>query len=180
MGDIVQFPTALIDDHDFILAMARFADGLLTEAQIKKRFNFDENTWKRLGENEPLIAAIEAEKERRIRNGETARERAQKLFVEAPTVLGTIMNDGSASPRHRIEAAREIRQVAANGPEVAPAADRFVITIDLGGDHVLKFDKSIKVDPNDTDPNSIEDTPRELIPSIAANKRKDEDSGEPV
>src|SRR5262245_15726244 len=118
-----------------------------TAAQVRKRFRFDDDTWKRLGENDALVEAIEAEKERRIRNGESAREKAQALFVQAPGVLGGIMNDDSASPRHRIESVREIRQIAANGPEAAPASDRFVITINLGDD-VLKFDKSIEINPN--------------------------------
>ena len=177
MGEIVNFPTALLDDHNFILAMARYADGLMTEAQIRKRYNFDAATWNRLGENEPLIAKIEAEKERRIRDGSTARERAQALFTSAPTVLGDIMNDGSASPRHRIESAREIRQIAANGPEAAPAADRFVININLGADETIRFNKSIKVDPNDVDPDNIEATRSKLIPLVTANERKDDDGG---
>jgi|SRR5262249_38562868 hypothetical protein len=179
MGDVVNFPTSLIEDGDFILACARYADGLLTEAQVKKRFNFDDDTWKRLGENEPLIAAIEAEKERRIRNGETARERAQKLYAQAPDVLGGIMHDDGASPRHRIESARELRQIAANGPEAAPASDRFQIIINLDGD-IERYDKSIAIDPNDVDPNDTDTTPQGLLPIIAANKRKDDGGGEPI
>src|SRR5262245_20725156 len=179
MGDVVNFPTSLIEDGDFILACARYADGLLTEAQVKKRFNFDDDTWKRLGENEPLIAAIEAEKERRIRNGETARERAQKLYAQAPDVLGGIMHDDGASPRHRIESARELRQIAANGPDAAPASDRFQITINLGADVVERYDKSIAVNPNDVAPHNVDTAPQGLLPIIAA-KKKDDGNGEPI
>jgi hypothetical protein len=176
MGDVVRSPTSLVDDHEFITTCARYAEGLLTEAQVKKRFNFDDDTWKRLGENEPLIAAIEAEKERRIRNGDTARERAQKLYAQAPNVLGDILHDDGTSARHRIESARELRQIAANGPEAAPASDRFQIIINLGGD-IERYDKSIEINPNDVDPNDIDSTPQGLLPIIVAKKRDGDDGG---
>src|SRR5215471_8007635 len=110
----------LINDDAFITDMARYAVGVLTEAQVKKKYRFDDDTWMRLGENDKLIDAIEAEKTRRIRRGDSARERAQLLFADAPTVLGSIMNDPSSSARHRIESAKELRVVADNGPETAP------------------------------------------------------------
>jgi hypothetical protein len=172
-------PTSLIENHEFITDCARYAEGLLSEQDVKKKHHFDEDTWARLGDNEALIEAIEAEKVRRIRNGSTARERAQQLFAQAPNVLGDILHGDAVSPRHKIESARELRQIAANGPESAPASDRFQITINLGAD-VLHFDKSIAIDPNDVDPNDIGTTSQGLLPIIAANKRKDDGGGEPI
>jgi hypothetical protein len=168
-------PTSLIENHEFITDCARYADGLLPEQDVKKKYRFDDDTWARLGENDALVEAIEAEKTRRIRNGSTKRERAQKLVAEAPGVLGDIMLDANASPKHRIDASKTLDAFAANGPEAAPAADRFVITINLGGD-VLKFDKSIAIDANDVDPN---DTSTTMLPIIAAKKKNDGD-GEPI
>ena len=119
-----------------------------------------------------LIESIEAEKVRRIRNGSTKRERAQQLVVQAPDVLGGIMLDASASPKHRIDSAKALDAFAANGPEAAPASDRFQITINLGSD-VLHFDKSIAIDANDVDPfNDIDTTPQGLLAAIAANKQR--------
>jgi hypothetical protein len=166
--------------HDFIVDCARFAEGILTEKAVKKKYRFDDETWERLGSDEALIESIENEKTRRIRDGTTARERAQVLFAETPTVLDTILHDDGASPRHRIESARELRQIAANGPEAAPAAasDRFQIIINLGDD-VLKFDKSIEINPNDADPHNADTTPQGLLPIMAAKKR-DDDDGEPI
>jgi hypothetical protein len=172
-------PTSLIENHEFITDCARYAEGLLSEQDVKKKHHFDDATWGRLGDDEALIQAIEAEKVRRIHNGSSARERAQQLFATAPSVLGDILHDDGASPRHRIESARELRQIAANGPEAAPASDRFQITINLGAD-VLKFDKSIAVDPNDTDPHNTETTPQGLLTVIAANKRTEDGGGEPL
>src|SRR5262245_60980310 len=179
MGDVADFLASLIEDHDFITACARYSEGLLTEEDVKKSYHFDDQTWASLGDNEALIEAIEAEKVRRIRNGSTARERAQQLCATAPSVLGDILHDDGASPRHRIESARELRQIAANGPETAPASDRFQITINLGAD-VLKFDKSIAIDANDVDPNDTDTTPQKLLQVIAANKRQDDEGGEPI
>jgi hypothetical protein len=56
-----------------------------------------------------------------------------------------ILNDKSASPRHRIESARELRQTAI-GPGTENTADtgeKFIITINLGADHVEHYEKSI-------------------------------------
>jgi hypothetical protein len=182
MGDDLRGqPLSLEDNHEFITDCARYAEGLLSEQDVKKKHHFDDATWARLGEDEALVEAIEAEKIRRIRNGSTARERAQALYAETPTVLGDILHDDGASPRHRIESAREIRQIAANGPEATPATDRFQIIINLGADVVERYDKSIAVNPNDVDPfNDVGVTPQELLSVIAANKRKDDDGGEPV
>jgi hypothetical protein len=168
-------PTSLIEDSEFITDCARYAEGLLSEKDVKKRHHFDDNTWESLGNNEKLIEAIEAEKVRRIRNGSTKRERAQQLVVQAPGVLGDIMLDASASPKHRIDSAKALDAFAANGPEAAPASDRFQIIINLG-DEVLKFDKSIAIDANDVDPN---DTKTTMLPIIAA-KKKDDGNGEPL
>ena len=173
-------PTSLIENHEFIADCARYAEGLLSEKEVKKKHHFDDDTWARLGEDETLIAAIEAEKLRRIRNGSTKRERAQQLVAQAPGVLGDIMLDANASPKHRIDASKTLDAFAANGPEAVPASERFVITINLGED-VLRFDKSIAVNPNDVDPNDTDTTPQGLLPIIAAkNKSRDGSDGEPV
>ena len=73
MGDVANFPRSLIENHDFITDLARYAENLCTEQQIKKKYHFDDNTWAHLGEDDALVEAIEAEKIRRVRNGSTAR-----------------------------------------------------------------------------------------------------------
>jgi hypothetical protein len=184
MGEVVDLPghSKIPDenDHEFISDLARFADNLLSEAAVKTKYRLAESAWEALGSNDALVEKIEAEKLRRIRDGSTKRERAQVLVTQAPDVLGNIMLDASASPRHRIDASKALDAFAANGPEAAPASDRFVIQIHLGSD-TLRFDKSIAPDPNDIDPfNDIDTTPQGLLAAIAANKRKDDGGGEPV
>ena len=133
-----------LDNLELIQDLCRYAENLLSEQQVRKKYRVDNETWECLGSNDSLVEAIEAEKTRRIRNGSTARERAQQHFASAPNVLGNILNDDGASPRHRIESARELRQIADNGPGATPAADRFIITIDLGEDQKLTIDKPRK------------------------------------
>jgi hypothetical protein len=149
---------------------------LLSEKEVKKKHRFDDATWERLGENDALVEAIEAEKTRRIRNGSTKRERAQQLVAQAPGVLGDIMLDANASPKHRIDASKTLDAFAANGPEATAAADRFIITINLGSD-VERYNKSIAINANDVDP--TDPAPRGLIASTTAKKTYGGD-GEPI
>ena len=136
---------------ELITDLARYAEGLLDEAAVKKIYRFSDEDWDRMGSNDELVEKIQAEKTRRIRNGSSARERAQTLFAEAPAVLGTILHGDDVSPRHKIESARELRAIAANGPEVTAPETRFIISIDLGGGEVLKFNKSIECNAHDVE-----------------------------
>jgi hypothetical protein len=83
-----------------------------------------------------LIRAIRAESERRVHSGASARESAAKIFVRAPQVLGTILDDKSASPKHRIDSARELRATATGGGDdgAASSSEKFTIVINLGAD----------------------------------------------
>jgi hypothetical protein len=184
MGDVVDLhgqSVQLEDDFELIENLARYAEGLLSEKDVKKRHHFDNATWKRLGKNDALVEKIEAEKLRRIRNGQAKREKSQQLVVKAPDVLSEIMLNAGASPKHRIDSAKVLDQFAANGPEGAPASDRFQITIVLsadtqGGEVIEHYNKSRKIDPNDIDP--FNDTaPQDVVVAIAA-KKKDDGGGE--
>src|SRR5215471_14215565 len=147
----------LINDDAFITDMARYAVGILTEAQVKKKYRFDDDTWGRLGEDDKLVEAIELRKTQRLFRNDTARERAQVLFADAPAVLGNIMTSDSVSPRHKIESARALGQIATPVANPVPVADasRFIIQINLGGDAPpLIFNKSIALGPEPDDNNS--------------------------
>jgi hypothetical protein len=167
-----QAPTDLSKDHDFIADLSRFSEGILNETDVRKKHYLSDEDWERLGSDERLIRAIEDEKIRRVRNGSHAREKAQQVFVTAPGVLDRILHDDGVSPRHKIESARELRAIAAVGPEAQPTADRFSIVINLGEDHKIKIDQPIR--PNDK---VIDST---ALPMIAAKNREDDGSGEPI
>ena len=65
--------------------------------------------------------------------GTAAQESAAKIFTESPEVMGSILRDNQASPRHRIEASKELRATARFDDEKPGAdAERVIITINLG------------------------------------------------
>jgi hypothetical protein len=163
MGDIAELP---VDNQELVTDFARYVEGILTEQFLRRKYRFDDATWERLGDDDALVEAIEAEKVKRIRDGSSKREKSQLLVTKAPDVLGTIMMDGSASPKHRIDASKALDQFAGNGAGVAPAAERFVITINMGAD-VEHYNKSIEINANDTDPEAAR---LGLIPAVPTKK----------
>jgi hypothetical protein len=172
MGDVINFPIPLDSDQgrELITDLARFSEELISEAAVRKKYRFSEHDWENLGGNDALFEAVETEKIRRVRDGSAKREKAQQLVVKAPGVLGDIMNDPSANPRHRIDSAKALDDFAANGPEAAAAGARFVIQINLGADHIETYSKSIAVDAEDEDP--YHPTPPEILAAIAAKKNE--------
>jgi hypothetical protein len=170
-------PTPLIENDAFITDMARFTEGSLSQKQIRKKYRFDDATWEKLGSDDLICERIEDERIRRERSGQAKRELAQKHIVRGPDVLNSIMLDANANNRHRVDAIKTLDELAANAPQTVPpaaAAERFQIIINLGAGEILTFDKSITPQPHD----DINNAPQELL--IAANKREEDDGGEPL
>src|SRR5215471_431004 len=129
----------------FITDCSRNRERLLNDSQMQEKYSLSPDYWNGLAQNKTLRLKINAEHERRVRNGTAAQESAAKIFAEAPEVLGNILQDKSASPRHRIEAARELRATASTGAEsTGSTSERYVININLGEDYKLLIDKPIK------------------------------------
>jgi hypothetical protein len=124
----------------FTVDCVRFVESLVTEEQLKKKYDLDDEAWRQLAHNVALQRAVGRQKELRIRNGDAARERASHLLVEAVGIVGDIARDAGSPPRSRIEAARELRQVAAVGADDAPAAEkeRFHIVLNFGSNKLIK------------------------------------------
>jgi hypothetical protein len=157
--------------RELITDLARFSEELVSEATIRKKYRFSKHDWETLGSNDKLLEMVEDEKTRRVRDGSIKREKAQQLVVKAPGVLGDIMDDPNANPRHRIDSAKALDDfAAANGPEAAAAGARFVIQINLGADHIETYSKSIAVNAEDEDP--YHPTPPEVLAAIAAKKNE--------
>jgi hypothetical protein len=170
MGDVLPFPIPFDSDQgrELIVDLCRFAEDLVPEAAIRKKYRLAETAWQALGTDERCIELVELEKLRRIRDGSSKREKAQKLVVRAPDVLASVMDDPAASPRHRVDAIKVLDDFAANGPGAAvPAEARFVININMGGD-IETYSKKITIDPLDEDP--FNPTPPEVLAAIAAKK----------
>ena len=125
--------------HQFAIDCTRFVEGLVTETQLRKKYALDDREWEALADHEELQRAVGAQKEHRIRSGEAAREKAAALFVEAPAVLGDIIKDNTASPRHRVDAIRELRACASGAEDTTKTdKERFIIRIDFGSQKVYR------------------------------------------
>jgi hypothetical protein len=119
----------------FTTDCVRFVEGIITEAQLRTKYGLDDDGWRQLASHDALQRAVGATKERRIRSGQAAQEKAAYFFVSCPDVLDGIVNDAGAPARSRIEAIRELRQVATAGSGAnTPAEDRerFTIRINFG------------------------------------------------
>src|SRR5262249_31952091 len=103
----------------FVVDCCRHTEGLLSDGDIKSKWALGDGDWRNLAANALLLQAVRAERDRRVHNGDAAREAAQLHFAKAPTVLGDILTDKQVSPRHRIEAARELRQAAGENADTA-------------------------------------------------------------
>lgn len=189
MGEIVNFPISLDSDlgRQLIIDSVRFAEGLIDEQAVRKKYRLTDDVWEALGNNDAFIEKITDEKLRRTRDGSTKREKSQQLITKAPGILDSIMSDPAASPRHRVDAIKTLDTFAANGPEGVPAADRFQITIILNSDdsnQTLHFNKSIRaLSPGETDPADIgpdTDTMLEESAAIASKKPTDDSNGNAI
>jgi hypothetical protein len=169
MGNVVDMkgqPTKFEENLELVVDCCRYAEGILTEAQVRKKYHlFDEATWQRLGSDDKLVEAIENEKIRRIRSGASKREKAQLLVVRAPDVMNNILLDDNANARHRIDACKALDSLATGGPEAATAAaaERYTIVINLNGD-VERYDKSITINADDVAPNDAAAAPTTIKP----------------
>src|SRR6516164_10568739 len=131
----------------FTADCVRFVEGIVTEEQLRKKYDLDDDGWRQLASHDALQRAVGTVKERRIRSGQAAQEKAAHLFVSCPDVLGGIVNDTGAPARSRIEAIRELRQVATAGSGANTPADdreRFTIRINFG---TQKVHREIELKP---------------------------------
>ena len=158
MGDIVDLKPAHLEDDELIENLARFADGTLSEGQVKARHHLTNEDWAAMGESDRLVELVEAAKLRRIRTGATKRERAQIEIVDGPPILGKIMRDPGANARHVIDAVKTLDGLASTGAEAAAAGARFEITINLGGDQSSITARALPSTPTTSIP--ITSTPR--------------------
>jgi hypothetical protein len=141
-------PTALTSSkgREFVCDCTRAAEGLLSDQEIKEKYELSPADWESITTNTALIRAIQAERTKRVRSGQAAREAAAQHFVRAPAILDRIMSDEQSNPRHKIEAIRELRATAAGaaGADSTPdTSEKFIIRIDLGGADTEIFEKVI-------------------------------------
>jgi hypothetical protein len=131
--------------HAFTVDCCRAGEGLVSDDELRDKYELSQAEFQKISTNKALIRAIRAESQRRVNLGTAAREAAAQKFVKAPQVLDSIMSDSSANPRHRIDAAAQLRTTALGGGDdrnTADTSEKFVISIHLGSD-VERFEKTI-------------------------------------
>jgi hypothetical protein len=171
---------ALRDDTE-LADLCRYAENLLSEAQVRKRHRLGNDVWDALGSDDLLIERVEAETARRIRDGSSKRERARMHVIRAPDVAASIMDDVSANSRHRLDACRVLDDFSGNGPEAMPS-DRFIINICMGSDSdgkpiIQHFDKAIKPDAPLPIAADVQPAPIAATPKRKRRPRKSKDDG---
>ena len=113
--------------------LSRNKERLFSDAQVIEKYDIAPDAWTEITQSKAIRLLVNAEHERRTLRGIAAQEAAAKIFMDSPTVMGEILNDKSANPRHRIEASKELRATARAGDEKTDGTpDRVVVTINLG------------------------------------------------
>jgi hypothetical protein len=135
--------------HAFVADATRAAEGLLTDKELQEIYELTPADWIAITKDTALGRAVRDERARRVRNGTAARESAARYFVRAPTVLAGIMENAASNPRHIIEAAKEIRQVAAGDRDDRGSSqgEKFSIIINLGDDCIERHEVDITPKP---------------------------------
>lgn len=129
-GDVV--PIDLPAGQEFIVACVRNVEGLVSDADIRKKYDLSANDWRQLINNSHLHRAIREERERKIYNGVAPREAAQTYLVKAPAVLNGIMSDERAAPTSRVEASKGLHRLAGDPAQPSQGGERFSISINFG------------------------------------------------
>jgi hypothetical protein len=86
MGDIVNLHGKPISNDvslELTVALARFSEGLLEKADVKRQFTLSDEVWEALGSDEKFIAAVRDESLRRMRDGSTKREKSQQAILSS-------------------------------------------------------------------------------------------------
>ena len=125
---------SLIDNHELITDLARYAEGVLTEKQVRKKHHlFTESTWTALNDD-AIVEAVELEQTRRIRSGAAKRELAQLHIIKGPAILDGIATDKKQSAKHRIDSIKALDALATPESQAASEQERIFIRIDLSAD----------------------------------------------
>jgi hypothetical protein len=154
-------PTDLASDigHAWVIDCCRAGEGIITDKELSEKWELSPKDWTAIRKDKALERAVRAERERRVRTGQAAKEAAARHLVRGVGIVDQIMSGPDTHPKHKLDAFRELRQTAAVGPDAEgrPDSTRFIIRIDLSADVsgaavVETYNKSIEINPNDTDP----------------------------
>jgi hypothetical protein len=177
--------SSLCENQELIEDLCRYADGILSEKQVRGKWKLEDAVWESLGSDEVYVAQVELARVQRIRSGSTKRELSQLHLVKAPAVLEKILQDERANPRHRIDSAKALNDLADFTPQRPGAGqERVIVTINLGADTRAKGLESDPADvlhieavarPVDGEGRFVAAAPQERVPMIAASEQIDQE-----
>ena len=153
MGDVIQLRSPIDLDTDkgrqFIVDATRAGEGVITDAELLERYELSSADLQNIAKDKAVARAVRDERERRVRTGVAAKELAAKFFVKSPGILDQIQNNEN-SPRHKIDAIRELRATASGGDGEGPTSqgEKFSIIINLGSDVGDRIEKTFDITPN--------------------------------
>jgi hypothetical protein len=166
------------DDSELVEDLARYAENVLSEKEVRKRHRLTEKDWIAMAEDDELVRKIDDRRIRRVRDGSCKRELAQLHVVRGPAVLANIMDDPSAHAKHKVDAIKTLDHLATPpGDRAAADASRFVISIDLtadGGNTIEHYSKPYKVGVED-DTDNIDTA---TLAIIAAKQNRNDGGGQ--
>lgn len=137
-GTQVQLDTEI--GRAFVADCARNIEGLLNNSELQSKWGISDDTWQALSHHQSLLQSISAELAFRVTSGTATYEAANHEFAKAPAILGQILSDKNISPRHRIDAARELRAVTVSQRDQSSVPDSIIININLGADSKLVYE----------------------------------------
>jgi hypothetical protein len=180
MGDTVVLGGVAVElasdiGRQFVTDCVRCAESLLTDKELAQIYEISPPDWQNIANDAALGRAIRAERDRRVRNGTAAQEAASRHFVKAPTILDRIMTDEGMNARHRVDAIREMRAIAAPEKQNSqPDNTRFIITINVG-DESKTYNKSIAPTPDADMPDEPPKLPKRPKLTLTANRECEND-----
>jgi hypothetical protein len=144
MGEIIPLHSPIDITSDigraFVVDATRAGEGVITDHELQERYELSLADLKNIAADKAVGRAIRDERERRVRNGTAARELAAKAFVKSPGILDQIQTHAE-SPRHRIDAIRELRATAVGSDGDGPSqTEKFSIVINLGSDCIERHE----------------------------------------
>jgi len=171
--------------NEFIRDATRAAEGVIDDIELQEKFDLTAEDLQKLAANKAVARSIREERARRLRSGLAVREAAQKEFIQSPKIMGEILADKENSPRHRIEASRELRSTAfsADDRERPIDTERFLIRIDISGgsgdsEHIIEhqFDKPLTKIETDDDVIEAPEQPKPVgrKPKLVVDRSNDE------
>jgi hypothetical protein len=134
-----------------VVSCTRAAEGIIKDSDVIDEFEISIAEWESIKTNVKLGRAIRECGRQRVASGARTRDAAQHHFVKSPDILDKLQTS-AASPRHVVEAIRELRTISSGTGDESPAgaAERFVIRIDLSAapdGEVLEIEKTIDHQP---------------------------------